>query len=194
LTKCNNKIKGASLFLALAFSVSSFCQSRWQPYLGLHVSGDAELFYLGPSFQLGTDFVINKKSAITGYVHYFPKKVNNSYTDGSFQKGKYRSVTAALLFEGRLGRTPNKGSFLAGGLAFQSFKDDFSSNSAMWNIQRNIIVPAIRIGYAFPFKVNKVTIEINATGPSKYKIDDNPFTGEIIEILTQLSIGTRLTF
>jgi hypothetical protein len=188
------KLKGALLIVAMAFSIFSFCQSKWQPYLGLHASGDAELFYLGPSFQVGTDFVISKKSALTSYLHFFPKKVNNSYTDGSFEKGKYRSLTAALLFEGRLGRTSNKGTYLAGGLAFQSLKDDFSSNTNMWNMERNIIVPAIRIGYAFPFKVNKVTIELNATGPSNYKIDDNPFTGEIIEILTQISIGTRYTF
>jgi hypothetical protein len=64
----------------------------------------------------------------------------------------------------------------------------------MWNIERNIIVPAIRIGYAFPFKVNKVAIEINATGPSRYKIDEGPFSNEVIEILTHLSLGTRLTF
>jgi hypothetical protein len=174
LTNHNIKIKSASIVLVLALSVSSFCQSKWQPYFGLHVSGDAELFYLGPSFQLGTDFVISKKSALTSYVHYFPKKVNNLYTDRSFEKGKHRSLTAALLFEGRFGKTPNKGSYLAGGLAFQSLKDDFSSNSARWNIERNIIVPAVRIGYAFPFKVNRVTIEINATGPSTYKIDNNP--------------------
>ena len=34
---------------------------RWHPFIGIHVSADAEMFYIGPSFQIGTDFQLKKE-------------------------------------------------------------------------------------------------------------------------------------
>ena len=96
--------------LSIALLLGSICagQSRLHPYVGLHVSGDAQLYYVGPSFSVGTDVRLTKTFSLTSYIHYFPKNVNKTYSNGDFARGHYRSATAALLGEISLGETPER--------------------------------------------------------------------------------------
>ncbi|HEV8273360.1 MAG TPA: hypothetical protein VGQ04_18730 [Chitinophagaceae bacterium] len=80
--------------------------------------------------------------------------------------------------------------FLAGGFCVQTWSDIFVSDYSAWNKQRNNYLPTIRMGYFFSKRKNKLTIELNATGPYSY----SDFGWQTVEILTQLSLGTRFIF
>jgi hypothetical protein len=177
--------------LFLIASQAAISQSRIHPFLGLHASGDAEMYYLGPSIQAGMDVDIKPNFGLSSYLHFFPRKFNRSYPDGRFEKGDYKAFTAALLLESRPGRF-SSGFSMAGGLAFQHLNDSFSSDFTNWKRERNILVAALRIGYAFPIKNQRLSIDLNATGPSFYNYEDNGFSNQVIEILTQLSLGMRV--
>src|SRR6266542_6583742 len=179
------------LVMALLFSASGFSQSRWYPYLGLHIAGDAELYYVGPSFQLGTDFRIKNNFFISGYLLYFPRNVDRTNSDGTFEKGNYRSTTATLLMEARLGKKTNKKTFVGIGIAFQKSKDDFVSSWNELHNKRKIFIPAIRMGHIFFVWKRNLSIELNATGPCSYQLQENGFTSDVLEVLTQVSLGTR---
>ncbi len=183
------------IFLTIAtllISLLSFCQSKWHPYAGIHASMDAGGYYVGPSLQLGSDYLFNKQLVFTFYIHYFPKQINAKYSDGTFEKGKYRSAIAALLVQRNFYKMENKGLFLAGGMAIQRTSDDYISTFDEEHLKRTIAVLAMRLGYAFPFKKKPFTIEFNATGPHIGKKGPAPYYEQTIEILTQLSLGLRI--
>ncbi|HXS57559.1 MAG TPA: hypothetical protein VN726_15610 [Hanamia sp.] len=72
--------------------------SRIHPYAGLHLSSDAEMYYLGPSFQAGVDINLTQKLAVSSYLHYFYVGVNN-VENRLIQKGRMRTFTGALLIQ-----------------------------------------------------------------------------------------------
>lgn len=187
------QIKALSIILLLGPICAS--QSRLHPYLGLHVSGDAQLYYVGPSFSVGTDVTLTNTFSLTGYIHYFPKNVDKTYSNGDFARGRYRSTTAALLGEIFLGKTPEKGMFVAAGVSVQHTKDDFKSSWTTLDQERTIVIPALRVGYMFPISAQKkLALELNATGPYAYKSEDNGYIIHSLEVLTQLSLGSRIRF
>jgi hypothetical protein len=166
-------------------------QRKWHPYLGLHITGDAEMFYIGPSFQLGTDLQLKKRFLVSSYIHYFGKKVNNVEYGGYFENGKLNILTIAALAQLNTSRNLRRSFFIAGGIAFQYWHDRYKNNFSDWDNERNTLLPAIRFGYFFPSGKNRITIELNATGPYSYG-DDN---SSVTEILTQFSfLGCRFIF
>jgi hypothetical protein len=52
-------------------------QSHLHPYAGLDFSSDAEMYYLGPSFEAGSDITFTNHLALGTYFHYFYVGVNN---------------------------------------------------------------------------------------------------------------------
>lgn len=168
----------------------SIGKSRWHPYIGLHISGDAEMFYIGPSLQAGTDFQLKKRLVLSGYVHYFSKKIDNAKSGGFFEHGRFKTITGELLVQGNTSKNLNRSFFLAGGVALQYWHDRYSNSFDNWDNERTTLIPAIRFGYFFPLNKQKITIEINATGPYSYKDGSS----SVIEILTQISLGCRFIF
>ncbi|MEO7924854.1 MAG: hypothetical protein ABIR30_14315 [Chitinophagaceae bacterium] len=168
-------------------------KTSWHPYLGLHISGDAEMFYLGPSFQGGVDFQVRERIVLSGYVHYFMKKRENVEYGGFLEKGRFKTFTGALLLQLNTSINPAKSCFLAGGIAIQRWRDKYSTDYDSWDDKRTTWIPAIRVGYFFPIQENKLSIELNGTGPYSYTYGDPP-TGRVLEILTQLSLGMRFIF
>jgi hypothetical protein len=79
--------------------------------------------------------------------------------------------------------------FFGGGLAIQQLENKFDSSWSYWQKKRTNVLPAIRIGYAFPLWQHRlITAEINATGP--YQKQEYLYT--YTELVTQLSLGTRI--
>ena len=162
-------------FILLIFLIS-FCansQSRWRSYVGVYFTGDAEVYYAGPSILLGSSFFIKKDLSVSFYGHYFEK----DFGDHSFKAG-----TVAILCQVNLGKRERF--YIAVGSAWQRAieEDDFYSDV----INRSIIIPAFRVGHHFAFKKFTLSPEINATGPYIYNNG--------LELFTLPSIGVRLHF
>jgi len=182
------------IILTVSFPFTALSQTKWDPYFGLHVSMDAEGYYVGPSGQIGINYRLKKRINLSSYLHYFPKKVEINYTDGTFENGKYKSIIAALLFETNFFRSNNRGLLLAGGLAVHSTTDNYTSSFYDEYTKRTIVVGAIRIGYSLPIKARAITFELNAVGPYIGNTGPPPYFEQLVEILTQLSLGTRIIF
>ena len=172
-------------------TLPTYAQQRLglRPYLGIHASGDAEMYYLGPSFQVGSDYRFTERWGLSAYVHSYRNRVDEE-DDYHYEKGKFNCFTGALLLEFHAGRQMSRGMFFAGGVAVQRVKDVFDASwGAHWNDERTGPIPAIRFGYAFPLrKTHCITAEINATGPYQERYGYSGST----ELITQLSLGTRL--
>lgn len=165
--------------------------SRWHPYGGLHLSSDAELYYLGPSFQVGLDYNLTPRLALSTYIHYFYTGVNNTDNTGLTEIGRFKTFTSAFLFQIHAGPGWYKGFFVAGGVALQKYTDRFSGGLGSYNEVRTTFTPAIRIGYIFPAGLRGIAIEFNGTGPYSYSDGTN---GTVTEFFTQVSLGGRFIF
>ncbi|MEO8819513.1 MAG: hypothetical protein ABI374_01595 [Ginsengibacter sp.] len=163
--------------------------SRWHPYGGLHLSSDAEMYYLGPSFEAGVDVNLKTHLALGAYIHYFFVGVNNR-DNGVIEKGRMRTFTTAVLIQVNAGAGWYKGFFLGFGLAIQQYADRFKGRWGSWDDKRTTVTLAIRTGYLFPAGLNAIAIEFNGTGPHSY--NDGP--DSITEIFTQVSVGGRFIF
>jgi hypothetical protein len=165
--------------------------SRWHPYGSLHLSSDAELYYLGPSFQVGLDFNLTPRLALGTYIHYFYTGVNNKDNTGLTEKGRFKTFTTAFLLQIHAGPGWYKGFFVAGGVALQQYTDRFSGGLGSYNVARTTFTPAIRMGYIFPAGLRAIAIEFNGIGPYSYSDGGN---GTITEFFTQVSLGGRFIF
>ncbi len=165
--------------------------NRWHPYAGFHVSGDAGMYYIGPSFQAGTDFYIRERLLLSTFFQYFQDKLHTTGPGGFFEDGKYRTLTAALLIQANTSKkTTGRSFFMAAGMAVQNRVDTANTSYDHWNDRRTTLTPAFRFGYFFTLNRHKLSIEINGTGPYSYG-DEN---SGVIEILTQVSLGCRYIF
>jgi hypothetical protein len=170
--------------------VKDTLRRRWHPYAGIHVSGDAAMVFIGPSFQAGVDFQLKRRVVLSAYLHYFHKKINNVWDGGGYENGRFKTITGTILCQANSSRNPNKSFFIAGGVAIQRWMQLYNSDYNSWDDKRTTVVPAARLGYFFPIGDNKITVELNATGPYSYG-DAN---SSVLEILTQVSFGFRYIF
>ncbi|UYZ59558.1 hypothetical protein [Hymenobacter latericus] len=165
-------------------------QHKLRPYAGLHASGDAQMYYLGPSGQLGADYRFNHVLGATAYVHYFRRKIDRA-SGASFEDGRFDCRTVALLAQVHLGAKPERGLFAAAGVAAQRLEDEYRADwTGGWHTVRRNVLPAFRLGYAFPVGPHQLTAELNATGPYQ----ERDAYGTYTELITQLSLGTRLVW
>jgi hypothetical protein len=186
-------MKFPTVILLLLISISCLSQTEWNPYIGLRVSTNADGYYVGASPQAGVNFQFKKELALSGYLHYFSRHIENTYADGTWDGGIYHSAIFALLLERNFYRMKNKGVILGGGLAIQYTSEDYRSSWYDYHLDRTIVVAAARIGYTFPICERSIVVEINAVGPHVSKTHTDPSV-KTIEILTQLSLGTRIIF
>jgi len=182
------------VFLLLLTSFSAFSQEKFKPYIGVHASMDAGGYYVGPSFMAGTDYQLKQGYSLSSYFHLFHDRLYDVYPDGSIDKGNYQSYILALLLEKHLSHKPKRGMQVAGGIAVQRTIEDYISYNVPGYEKRTILVAALRLGYRFPFKHRSFTVELNAVGPHIGKVGPPPYYPQTIEILTQLSLGTRFLF
>ena len=165
--------------------------SRWHPYGGLHFSSDAELYYLGPSFQAGVDFNLKPRLAFSSYIHYFYTGVNNKDNTGLAEKGRFRTFTSAFLIQLDAGAGWYKGFFFGIGVALQQYADRFEGGFGSYDDRRTTLTQAIRMGYLFPAGLHAIALEFNGTGPYSY---GDGYGGTITEVFTQVSLGGRFIF
>ena len=163
----------------------------WHPYAGIHITGDAEMFYIGPSFQAGVDYQLKKRMVLSGYIHFFARKIENVEYGGFLEKGKFKTLTGALLIQANTSKSLSKSFFLAAGAALQRWRDKYTTNYGSWDDKRTTLIPAFRIGYFFPIDKHKMTVELNGTVPYFYSYTNDISSGRVTEILTQLSLGVR---
>lgn len=178
------------LFALLLIPGSIMAQRQLRPYVGLHGSGDAQMYYLGPSVQFGADYRFFTRFGLTTYVHYFRRRIDRTYGNFEFEKGKFDCLTGALLLQAYLGRKPARGMFLGFGGAVQYLNNDFTSDWTSFQARRLNLLPAFRVGYAFPLGEHQITAELNATGPYH---EGDQYSGST-ELITQLSFGTRFVW
>ncbi|GAB2947791.1 hypothetical protein GCM10027048_10970 [Hymenobacter coalescens] len=166
-------------------------QHQLRPYAGLHASGNADMVYVGPSVQIGADYRPLRRLGLSTYVHYFRRRFDRNFAN-EFEEGKFDCLTGAALLELRLGRQPERrGLFVGAGVALQYLKDDYHSYWArVYTLRKHDVLPALRLGYAFPLGRHQLTAELNATGPYHEGDEYSSYT----ELLTQLSVGTRLVW
>lgn len=165
--------------------------SPFHPYVGLHLSSDAEMYYLGPSFQAGVDFNLKPRLALSTYIHYFYVGVNNRDNSGLIEKGRMRTFTSAFLIQLDAGAGWYKGFFVGTGIALQQYADRFQGSWSRWDDKRTTLTLAIRLGYLFPAGLHAIAIEFNGTGPYSYS---DGYTGTVTEVFTQVSFGARFIF
>ncbi|MFI5186994.1 MAG: hypothetical protein ACHQF0_09735 [Chitinophagales bacterium] len=176
------------LFLTvLVISIQTFPQHTLRPYAGIHISGDAEMFYIGPSFQIGGDFQLKRRLLLSSYFQFFKKRV---YHPVPFERGSFQTETAACLVQLNTGAKISRSFFIAGGICVQRLSDDYMAIFNSYNVQRTNVLPAVRIGYFFSLQKHEIAIELNAEGPYSYQDDGATIT----EIITQLSFGVRFIF
>ena len=148
-------------------------------------------YYVGPSFQAGTDYDFTLPYTLSLYLHYFPGSLDDTY-NGISEKGKYRSAIIALLIQKYLSGGYTKGWFLGGGLAVQKTKEDYVSDLDEIHDKKIIVVGAMRVGRIIHIMNKMFTIELNATGPHTGKVGPAPYFEQKKELLTQLSVGVRM--
>ncbi len=166
-------------------------QSQWHPYGGIHLSSDAELYYVGASLQAGVDFNPTPRLAFSAYIHYFHASTDNKPDGGISETGRFRTFTSAVLIQLHAGPGWYKGFFLGGGVALQQYADRFRGPIGDYDISRTTVTPAIRTGYIFPAGLHAIAIEFNGTGPYSYS---DGYTGIVTEVFTQVSLGARFIF
>ncbi|MCP4459468.1 MAG: hypothetical protein GY816_15825 [Cytophagales bacterium] len=149
-------------------------QSKVQPYAGLYFSGDAVMYYFGPSYQLGLDIPLKGNFLVNGYGQYFSAKAF---------RGRYEVYTTGLMIRYNFGKK-SKRWYAAIGLAYQDTKEE----SDFWNdlIDRSIILPGYRMGYTFFSKKYIFHPELFAMGPYSYH------SGNSTELFTLPSVGIRV--
>lgn len=166
--------------------------SRLHYYGGLHLSSDAEMYYLAPSFQAGVEFNLKRRLVISAYIHYFYTTVNNAANSNPADEiGRYRTFTSAVLIQADAGSGWYKGFFVGIGLAMQQYADKFQGPFGSYDERGTRVIPAIRMGYLFPAGLHAIAIEFNGTGPYSY---NDGFAGTVTEISTQVSLGGRFIF
>ena len=164
--------RAAVLLALLLVSSTGFSQPKVEPYLALYFSGDAEMYYIGLSHQIGVDIRLNEKWLINGYGHFF---------SASAFDGKYKIVTAGLMLQYDFGKDIKRW-YVAIGLAYQDAKEE----SQFYNdlIDRSILLPNFRLGYTILTKKYVFHPELFATGPY--------FSRNSTELFTLPSIGIRV--
>jgi hypothetical protein len=183
---------GALFFFKTAFFVgllcflltSSFAQIQSRTYLGLYFTGDGAMEYIGPSFMLGSDFQVTKKTTISPYVHHFATR--NSW-------GKLTAWTLAVLYQRNFGKGEIKRMYFGIGPAAQhriKFNEYHPEGE-----EHTYITLAYRLGYAFHFKDVVMCTELSPTGPYSYR-GSSVYNGQkhgwsVTESLTFPSVGFR---
>lgn len=178
----------------MVFSSPVFSQSRWHPYAGASASVDAGGYFFGPSVLAGTDYSLGDNISASTYLQYFSARLNDSYPDGTIEKGKYRSMVAAALIQTNLSKNQNTGLRAGIGIAFQNSITRSDINNNLDTSKRNIFVAAFRLGYYMSLDPHQIIIEFDAAGPHHSTEGTPPYQYEVTELLTQLSLGIKFVF
>lgn len=173
---------------------NAFGQSKWRPHAGINASMDAGGYFWGPSITAGTDYRLNDKVSASSYVQYFSARLNDSYPDGTIEKGKYNSLVVAALIQSNLSKNQNNGLRAGIGLAFQKSTTRSDINNLRDTTRRNILVAAFRLGYYILLDPQLIVIEFDAVGPHRSTEGTPPYQYEVTELLTQLSLGIKFVF
>lgn len=203
VSKKTNMKKYLFFFLISSITLQSFSQNKWKPFAGIHISGNSDLYYVGPSFSGGVIHPLGKtkKWNWVPELQYFRKYSKYDEIGNSHSWDRFISFSIRSNFNYQIGKNTSKGIFVGGGLGFQYAKDECATVTQNGTIkEENLHYDAIRYGvvmltfnagYNFPLKKNKsLQAIITAIGPHTAKDD----LGEYIEIISVLNAGIRIQF
>jgi hypothetical protein len=192
-----------ALFLAsliLIFVGPLTAQKKWRPFAGLHVSGSADLYYLGPSYSAGVIHTLGKKQRWSWVpeLTYFYKSSTYEYSSTLSERDRFEAFSIRSTFNYQFGKKTNKGLFVGAGIGFQKASDECwtitdtgtskEENMHYDAIRYGIITASFNTGYTFPLKKGKsIQVLVSAIGP--YTAGD--YLGTYVEVISVLSLGAR---
>lgn len=159
------------LFFAGCFFIPAILHAQLKPFAGVYLTIDAEGYYVGPSYQLGADYHTSDQFAFSGYGQYF-------FVD--YQDHSFTSFTVGMLLQWHPG--PKKRFYLAPGIVWQKIDEDYFGDG----INRQGLIPALRLGYRLPLPNFYVCPDISLQGPYHTEYG--------VELFTTPGIGIRLVF
>ncbi len=178
---------------SFVFAISPFVataqeKGEWFFESAVRLTGDAEMYFIGPSWNAGAGRSVGKKWTMSTSYTYF----SCSRALPGMPKEKYKTNTLDLilnfnflsLFKDR------QGWYAGGGVAWQSRYEIFFINNTYLSESKDYFTSAYNVGYRFPVKIKgkprSLSIDIKATGAYREKTS--------IEILTQVMMGVRLRY
>jgi len=177
----------------LLCSLSAQGQSgKWFAEAAIHATGDAELYFIAPSWSLGGGRYIGKQWSVSSNYNYFSRSIFKS----SEPKQTYQSQTVSVLlnfnFLGVL--KPERGMYLGVGGAWQNRKEKLVSNNQPIEERKEYFTGVYNLGYRFPVVIRERTrslaVDLKATGGYKENSDTDAYQ----EILTQVMLGIRFRY
>jgi hypothetical protein len=140
-------------------------QQKFKPSLGVHFTGDNQMFFLGLKFQGGIHYTINDRISVGLYTGYFHNIVVPNFVAGVVEWGDYSVFHAYTMIERNFAiKNPQRGIFAGLGLGFQYINE--SEAFEISNIRPINSIGVFRMGYRFRLKNNRIlNLEITFTGP-----------------------------
>lgn len=190
-----------TIFPLTIFIIPLNAQNKWKPFAGLHVSGSADLYYIGPSYSAGVIHTFGKKQKWSWVpeLTYFYRSSTYVYSSTLSERDRFEAFSIRSNFNYHTGKTTSKGIFFGAGLAFQKASDECwtttdngiskEENVHYDAIRYGVITGTVNAGYTFRLHKKKlIQFLISATGP----ITAKDYWGTYVEGISVLSVGGRI--
>lgn len=172
---------------------------KWFVETAIWFTGDAELFFIGPSLGLGVGKHVGKNWSVSTSYTWFSRQIDHAH--GYYDK--YRTHTFDLTSNYKLRNIfkPDAGLYVGGGVGVQArnevcFAPEHFAETpdGIVATNRTTAVAVLNMGYQFPIHINgkprSLSIDLKATGPYV----EQSVQGNYVEILTQLMFGVRFRY
>jgi hypothetical protein len=182
-------VKILLIVLLSAISVNIIAQKKWHSTLAAYFAIDAAGTYFGPAISLGLDKNI-KNTKVGASVHYFAANLKSKiYKD----TGILRMLTGNVYAEKYLFKQRLKKMYGGIGVGYQYRYEDYKGFFIISGEERFTWTLCYKLGYTLSNKSSTnplLHLELFGTGPYK----ENYVNGNYTELLTQLSLGCKITF
>jgi hypothetical protein len=167
---------------------------KWFLETAIRFTGDAEMFFIGPSVGLGVGKHVGKNWSFSTSYTWFSRQVDEA--DGYYDKYRTHTIDVTSNYMLRNIFNPNRGFYVGGGIGVQARKEvcfafeHFSDTpDGIMEINETFVVGVLNTGYQFPIlmkgKLRSLAIDLKATGP---------YTIDYTESVTQLMLGIRFRY
>lgn len=184
------------IFWALGNSLAFAQQSKWSPFLAVGVSGNSEMFYIGPSFMAGVQKPLGKKQKWhwVPELHFFQKSISEVISSTETEEFQFLSYSIRSNFNYFFGKKKGRGFFAGAGIGYQFasdqseiIKDNGQQKETIpgeYVYEYNRLMPTFNIGQSFGLnKGRSLKVLLSAIGPYHEKHGGWECT-EIISVLS----------
>jgi glycosyltransferase involved in cell wall biosynthesis len=165
------------------------------------VSGNSEMFYIGPSFTAGVQKSLGKKQKWQWVpeVHYFQKRITEVISPSETEKFRFLSYSIRSNFNYFFGKKSGRGFFIGAGIGYQFasdqseiIKDNGQQKETIpgeYVYEYSRLMPSFNLGQSFGLnKGRSLQVLLSAIGP--YHEDHNGWS--CTEIISVLSLNVRV--